>query len=142
MLKYLFFLLCCLTSSCFFIEEKCQDINLEERINYLIQDKNSGLATIRLDTINSFEWNSLLVLQPYAQLDQAENRYGVSLSCVSKSIQSFDNIITISFLNNKECVSYIELYRTFRLIDEKKVLYEKSDALIEIEKYQNKVPNK
>ncbi len=63
--------------------------------------------------LNTFEWDNLLILTPYSNLDNVEKRYKINLSNVSKTIESDDNINTIVFLSKNKAVKYVELRRKY-----------------------------
>ena len=119
-------------TSCTFTVGDCKNLSLEARINDIIEFQKD-LKVIALDTVKSFEWSELLILAPYSQLDFLEEEYDLKLDCVGGAIESYDNIITICFLKNKESVSYIELKRKFELKNQEKIIYKKENSILEIQ---------
>ena len=132
MLKFLIALIICsLIGSCYFTNRNCRNIALEHKLNEVIK-KEDSFTRIKFDTINSIEWQELLIIKPYSTISEIENKRKVTLKCVGESIQHHDNILTFCFLKEKECIFYIELLRNFELEDKETVLYKKENANVKI----------
>jgi len=121
-------------TSCFFIKNETRSVQLENQINSILLEKN-GVVTIKLDSIITFQWDRAIIMTPYRPLDSYEKEFAISLDKVRKAIENYDNIIVIGFLNQSQCIAYIELNRNFRILDESISIYTKDESFIEIEMY-------
>lgn len=83
---------------------------LESKISAEIIEKKE----LNLSNFNDFDWDSLIILQPYSIIEKIENEKKIDLSNVSKSIESLDDINLIIFLKDKKTVKSCELKRNFR----------------------------
>ena len=85
------------------------DYILESKISAeIIQNKE-----LNLSKYNDFEWDSLIVISPYSNLEKIANQNKLDLSNVSKSIESLDDINLLVFLKNKKAVKTCELKRMY-----------------------------
>lgn len=84
--------------------------------------------------LNTFEWDNLLILTPYSNIDNVEKRYKINLSNVSKTIESDDNINTIVFLSKNKAVKYVELRRKYGDFKNINGLTKKKESIFTYEK--------
>jgi hypothetical protein len=82
---------------------------LNERIEEYSGEKKPQLV---LDTISGFDWDELLIIGPYIEVDTIENRTNYDLHILPRSTQSFDKLILLGFIDNKTAVRYMELNRS------------------------------
>jgi len=68
-----------------------------------------------MDTISSFEWDSLLVVGPYSLLESISEKESVKLNKIPNTIQHHDSFMLIIFLNNNEGIKWIEIDRANNL---------------------------
>jgi cell division protein FtsX len=125
MRKTIFLFSIILLTSCNFssseIENRIdEDIKLHKKVDFT--------------NLNSFEWDKLLILTPYSNVDIVEKRYKINLSTVSKTIESDDNINTIVFLSKNRAVKYVELSRKYGDFSNINGIIEKNDAIFKYEK--------
>lgn len=87
--------------------------NEEEIINKRI-DNISGQENSQLifDTISGFDWDELLIVGPYVEVDTIAKRSGYDLKILPESTASFDKLILLGFIDNKKAVRYMELNRS------------------------------
>ena len=85
------------------------DYILESKISAEIIQKKE----LNLSNYNEFDWDSLIVISPYSNIQKIANENKLDLANVSKSIESLDNINLIIFLKNKEAVKTCELKRMY-----------------------------
>ncbi|HSI70197.1 MAG TPA: hypothetical protein VK941_08185 [Gillisia sp.] len=109
--SYNLLLLFLLFSSCLVDDNRLR--NEEEIINKKIDnisgEENSQLV---LDTISGFDWDELLIIGPYIEVDTIENRTNHELHILPRSTQSFDKLILLGFIDNKTAIRYMELNRS------------------------------
>lgn len=71
----------------------------------------SNTKELNFSHYNDFEWDSLIILRPYSNIQLIEKEYNIDLSGVSESIEILDTINLIVFLNNNKATKYAELTR-------------------------------
>lgn len=81
---------------------------IEKYYNNFLRNKNKFPYEIRFDTISSFDWDKLLIIGPYRDIN-SEEFIAYDLQGVSDEIKHHDNFILFVFLNQKKGVRYIEL---------------------------------
>jgi hypothetical protein len=85
---------------------------LESKLDQAIPHESGKTLTITADMLTTdFDWDEIILLEPYVRLEHVENDTGYRLSCISKAIQSYDNIYTIGFFLEGKCLGYVELDR-------------------------------
>jgi hypothetical protein len=68
----------------------------------------SGKEELRLRDLTDFQWDNLLILTPYTQIDRIEKKYQIDLSQVQDlGIGSRDGITQLIFFLNKKAVRTI-----------------------------------
>lgn len=110
-LKYVFnmrTLLICfflIISSC----ERHRLSEMESKINMFLSEQEENIPfEFVLDTISSFEWDELLIVSPYTDLERIEE---YDLSRFPNTIKSHDSFTFFGFLNNKKGVKWMDLKR-------------------------------
>lgn len=85
--------------------------------DYILKSKISAeiiqTKELNLSNYNEFDWDSLIVISPYSNIQKIGNENKLDLANVSKSIESLDDINLIIFLKNKEAVKTCELKRMY-----------------------------
>ena len=66
---------------------------------------------LNLSNYNEFEWDSLIILGPYSNIEKIKMEKSIDLSNVSNSIEMLDNINLIVFLKEGKAVRYSEISR-------------------------------
>lgn len=85
------------------------DSILESKISAeIIQNKE-----LNLSNYNDFEWDSLIIIGPYSNIEKIATENKLDLANVSKSIESLDNINLIIFLKEKKAIKTCELKRMY-----------------------------
>lgn len=87
------------------VEEKI----INERVAKHTGEENPQLV---LDTISGFDWDELLIIGPYVDVDTIANRSGYDLQVLPESTKSFDKLILLGFIDNKKAVRYMQLNRS------------------------------
>lgn len=94
----------------------CQDNRLrsEEKIinERMTNDPGQENPRLVLDTITGFEWDELLIIGPYVDVDTIAKRSGYDLKILPESTASFDKLILLGFIDNKKAVRYMQLNRS------------------------------
>jgi hypothetical protein len=111
-------------------------LELENDINsYIDEHKSEPQITLRLDTISSFEWDELLIVGSYTDLEMVD---GYQLNKFPNEIKHHDSFTFVGFLNKKKGVKWIELNEA-KIFD--KIIaggnkgfkiYRKSDCIFEL----------
>ncbi len=65
-----------------------------------------------LYTISGFDWEELLIIGLYVDVDTIANRSKYDLNILPKSTKSCDKLILLGFLGNKKAVRFMELNRS------------------------------
>ncbi len=93
-------------------------VDLENHFNEVLANNNSHeQVVVRLDTINSFEWDNLLVVGPYSSIEKIAEKEKIDLGKIPNNIQHHDRFILIVFLNDHEGIKWIEVDRT-KILDQ------------------------
>ena len=96
MKKAIIFLLVISIFSC----ENRKLTNHNEKIkNFIIENQNQKEFIIVLDTISSFEWDELIAVGPYVNLERVTNETDYSFKEFPNTIKSHDSYILIWFIN-------------------------------------------
>lgn len=92
----------------FIVSCSINDDNLSIKISKEIEyNKETNLSEM-----NGFDWDSMIVLPPYALLDKVAEEHQLDLSGVDKHISSSDEINVILFLKEKKAIKSCTLSRT------------------------------
>lgn len=113
-MKSFLLILCFLFFSCYSKENKYLT-KIEKEIN--IKD------TLSFKNIFNNDWDEMLVITPYSNLNKLSEKYNLNLSIINNSIEFSDNINTVVFIKKKKVINYIEIPR-------KKLQFRKIDGLI------------
>lgn len=109
----------CFFSVCIISFLSCEDnrlVRLESNINeVIVKSKSNTQVKLKMDTISSFQWDSLLVVGPYSFLEKISEKENLDLNKIPNTIQHHDSFILIIFLNNKEGIKWIEIERSNKL---------------------------
>lgn len=89
------------------------DKSIESKISEELQNSNE----LNLSNYNDFDWDSLIILNPYSNIEKIEKEKDINLSDVSTSIEKLDNINLIVFLKKGKAVKYSELHRSIADFD-------------------------
>ena len=98
------------------ILKSCNDVSRMETYENQFDKFLSELNTkdsiyLRLDTISGFDWDSLLIVGPYEDIDNISLKEGLDLSGIPNVTKHHDRYILIGFLKNKKAKRYMELQR-------------------------------
>ena len=86
------------------------DKSLSEKVEVKFEAEGE---TIDLSDLSDFEWDNILILGPYSNIQRIENELKLDLSNIKENgIQYNDSFNLIVFLNDNESVKIIELRRT------------------------------
>lgn len=101
----------------FIINSSCLE---SRRLNFLesrINDIHNAIGdsrVIKLDTINSFEWDELIIAAPYQNLSKIES---YDFSTFPSNATSYDQFIFFGFINKKKGVKWLSLTKNEELDD-------------------------
>lgn len=113
--------------------------NLELELTEIINQGAGTTFLLNLDSVANFEWDELIILEPYSTLNNIEDHIGYRLDCVPASIQPDERTIVFVFFNNENCIGYTELNRNFKFVSlpktEKYPLFSKKDCILSIKAY-------
>lgn len=104
------------------------DKSIESKISVELQNTNE----LNLSNYNDFDWDSLIILNPYSNIEKIEKEKDINLSDVSTSIEKLDNINLIVFLKKGKAVKYSELNRSIADFDKNQDIIEKEKANFEL----------
>lgn len=79
--------------------------------NALLERLKEDTLVVRLDTINHFEWDELLVAKPYSNL---QDILDYDLVAFPSNATSYDQYLFLGFINDKKGVHWISLVRNRR----------------------------
>ncbi|OFX87830.1 MAG: hypothetical protein A2W99_16070 [Bacteroidetes bacterium GWF2_33_16] len=106
------------------------DSNLESKLKgTVLSDTNS----IIMKELTEFDWDSLLILTPYAIPEALEKSYNVNLKPIYEvGIDYRDDICLLIFFKNREIINYVEYPRypgdfsgaTIRMVGKEDAVYE------------------
>lgn len=83
---------------------------LNREINeVLLKNHDNKEFILVLDTISSFNWDEIIVVGPYVDLERVTAGTDYNLNAFPTTIKDFDSFVLIGFLNKKIGVKYIEL---------------------------------
>ena len=103
----------------FFTFLSCEEnrlVGLESRINEIVEkSKSDTQIRLKMDTISSFDWDSLLAVGPYSILKKISEEENIDLDKIQSTIQHHDSFILIVFLHNNVGTKWIEIERSKKL---------------------------
>lgn len=92
-------------------------LNSCNKNDYLLESKISGEILqnkeLKLSAYNEFEWDSLIIIEPYSNLEKIASEKNLNLSNINNSIESLDDINLLIFLKDKKAVKTCELERIY-----------------------------
>lgn len=100
------------------------DKSIESKIVSELQD----IKELNLSNYNDFDWDSVIILNPYSNIEKIEKEKDINLSDVSTSIERLDNINLVVFLKNGKAVKYSEVHRSIADFDNYQDIIEKQNA--------------
>lgn len=100
------------------------DKSMESKISVELQNTNE----LNLSNYNDFDWDSVIILNPYSNIEKIEKEKDINLSDVSTSIERLDNINLVVFLKNGKAVKYSEVHRSIADFDNYQDIIEKQNA--------------
>lgn len=113
-----------------FVGISCSNVSdkkLENRINLEIKKTNS----LDLSNYKDFQWDSVILLPPYTNIERVEKENDLDLSGVSKDIEILDTFKILVFLKDRKMVKYVEITRGLGdFVEEYEVIIHKNDTLI------------
>lgn len=87
--------------------------DFESHVNQIIEkDKIHGEIRLTMDTINSFQWDHLMIVGPYVDLKNVSEKEGLDLDRIPNFTKDHDRFILMVFLNDKEGIKWIQLKRS------------------------------
>jgi len=82
---------------------------METKIDLFISEQEENIPfQFVLDTVSSFEWDELLIVSPYTDLERIEE---YDLSRFPNTIKSHDSFTFFGFIHNKKGVKWMDLKR-------------------------------
>lgn len=95
--------------SCQYLTHLSSDNTITEKIEYLF---NSNSRKFDLSEINNFDWNELLILGPYSEIENIEKELNLDLKNIRENrIEYSDTINLLIFLKNGKSVKISEVSR-------------------------------
>lgn len=120
-IKFVFLLL--IAISC----HKIQDKKLQQSIRFEIEQNKS----LDFSNYTDFQWDSVILLSPYTNIQSIEKEKDLDLSGISKDIEVLDSINLLVFLKDRKMVKYVEINRVLGdFVAEYEVIIPKNDTLI------------
>jgi hypothetical protein len=113
----LIFLIFSTLTTCDFPDKKVKlksDISLESKFEQLTNEVRAKNTTInfRLDSLTNFPWDTVIILTPYSQIEQFENKLNIDLTEIKKTqIVSDDVSNVLVFIKNGQLINYVDLPR-------------------------------
>ena len=102
--------------SCGYLFQLENDINLAEKIETELNSKNNK---VDLAKATDFEWDSLIILGPYSQVEKIEEEFNLNLSNIRQNgIKYSDYYDLVVFLKDKKSVKIVELKRAMSPVRE------------------------
>lgn len=115
--------------SCQYLSQLNSDKELTKTIETKIKDNP---MKIDLTKINNLDYDKLLILEPYSNIEKIQKELNIDLSNISENqINSSDGINLLVFMKNKKSVKISELSRTNGDFEDYKVVINKENTLFE-----------
>lgn len=113
-----------------FVGISCSNVSdkkLENRINLEIKKTNS----LDLSNYKDFQWDSVILLPPYTNIERVEKENDLDLSGVNEDIEILDTFKILVFLKDRKIVKYVEINSVLGdFVAEYEVIIPKNDTLI------------
>ena len=90
------------------------DAQLERRFEQLTSEVHhfGEEMKFRLDTLAKFDWDTIIVLKPYCNIDKVEHETNVDLNAVKKTRIVHDEVSNVlAFISKGKLVNYVDLPR-------------------------------
>jgi hypothetical protein len=106
-------------------------LNSDKELTKTIETKIKGNPMkIDLTKINNLDYDKLLILEPYSNIEKTQKELNIDLSNISENqIHSSDGINLLVFLKNKKSIKISELSRTNGDFEDYKVVINKENTL-------------
>ena len=108
-------------------------LNSDKDLTKIIEAKiKDNPEKISLSNLEDLDYDKLLILEPYSNIEKTEKSLNVDLSNISENnIHSLDDINLLVFLKNNKSIKISELSRLNGDFGEYKILTNKEDANFE-----------
>jgi hypothetical protein len=108
-------------------------LNSDKDLTKIIEAKiKDNPEKISLSNIEDLDYDKLLILEPYSNIEKTEKSLNVDLSNISENnIHSLDDINLLVFLKNNKSIKISELSRLNGDFGDYKILINKEDANFE-----------
>ena len=113
----LIFLIISICTACDLSDKKVRlksDILLEskfEQLTNVVRAKNTTL-NFHLDSLTNFSWDTVIILTPYYQIKQLENKLNIDLTEIKKTQIVVDEVSNVlAFIKNGQLINYVDLPR-------------------------------
>jgi hypothetical protein len=115
--------------SCQSLSQLNSDKELTKTIETKIKDNPMKIDLTKIDNL---DYDKLLILEPYSNIEKTEKELNIDLSNISENqIHSSDGINLLVFLKNNESVKISELSRTNGDFEDYKVVINRENTLFE-----------
>lgn len=98
-----------------FICFSCSNNKLEKHnqiINTFLEENiHQKKVLLKLDTISTFNWDEIIVVGPYVDLDDVSNKINYDFYDFPHTIKHHDSYVLIGFVKNKKGLKFIEINR-------------------------------
>ena len=109
----------------------------EKSLESIILNELENSKELNLSNYNEFEWDSLIILGPYSNIEKIKMEKSIDLSNVSNSIEMLDNINLIVFLKEGKAVRYSEISRNITDFNDYQEIIKKENANFILDVNQN-----
>ena len=109
----------------------------EKSLESLILNELENSKELNLSNYNEFDWDSLIILGPYSNIEKIEMEKNIDLSNVSNSIEMLDNINLIVFLKQGKVVRYSEINRNIADFNDYQEIIKKENSNFTLDVNQN-----
>lgn len=100
----------------------------EKSLESLILNEIENSQKLNLSNYNEFGWDSIIILEPYSNIEKIEKEKNIDLSDVNDSIEMLDSINLIIFLKDGKAVKYSEISRNIADFDHYQEIIKKENA--------------
>ncbi len=127
--------------SCQYLNPLHSDKALTEKIEEEIRT-NPGI--VDLSKLADFEWDNMLILGPYSEIDKVETELNIDLENIRENgIEYDDRINLMIFLKDKKSIKIAELSRTVGdFLNSRQIIERKKARFFKTEFGQNKLVEK
>lgn len=115
--------------SCQYLSQLNSDKELTKTIEIKIKDNPMKIDLTKIDNL---DYDKLLILEPYSNIEKTEKELNIDLSNISENqIHSSDGINLLVFLKNNKSVKISELSRTNGDFEDYKVVINRENTIFE-----------